>query len=107
MLGQTTGSIIAVGTMLILYLVMLSVAKVCGNDVGSCKKLIVKISIRSAIMVAYFIFIYDPFIASWCETLHSEILQIIIPAFVPAILLGPMFFKMAKVFLPDTAIPAN
>ena len=97
MLSATTGTIVAI----VVWLIMIGVLALIGfleGNLKDVKKLIINTVVRGLIVVAYFVFIYEPFLATKVATIDSELLQMIAEAVVPVIVLGPSFFKMVNVF---------
>ncbi len=97
MLSATTGTIVAI----VVWLIMIGVLALIGyleGNLKEVKKLIINTIVRGLIVAAYFVFIYDPFLATKVATIDSELLQTIMEAAVPLIVLGPSFFKMVNVF---------
>ena len=97
MLSSTAGTIIAI----VVWAIMIGLFALIGyleGNLKNVKKLIINMLIRGLIVVAWFIFIYDPFLVTKVATINSSLLQSIVEGFVPVIVLGPLFFKMVKVF---------
>lgn len=97
MLSATAGTIVAIAVWLIMIGVLALIGYLEGN-LKDVKKLIINTVVRGLIVVAYFVFIYEPFLATKVATIDSELLQTIAEAVVPVIVLGPSFFKMVNVF---------
>jgi uncharacterized membrane protein YesL len=100
MVSETMGTVIAIGSIFVMFGVFIFLGYISGDNMKKIKRLIVNISVRCAIMVLYFILIYNPFISEFCENLQSSLLSTVITMLVPVIVLGPTFYKMINIFSP-------